>query len=91
MDTINILLLVIGWLLISCGVARVLGGLCDLGETSVEGWNDINVESNPPSLTGDDYCLGLILECVAAPPTTYFPVLFQRYSCAWTYVPAPPV
>lgn len=90
MEITTVLLLVIGWLSISCGVARVLGGACDIGKTPAEGWSDINIASFPLSLADDDYCLGLILERTAKPPATHFPVLIQRRSCACAYVAAPP-
>ena len=77
MEMIDILLLVIGWLLISCAIARVFGGACDIGGTPVERWNDLNVVSNPSSTAGEDGCLGLVLERVALPSTKYISALFS--------------
>ena len=76
MELIDILSLTIGWLLISCAIARVLGGACDLGVTHLAQWNDVTTVGDPPRLADEDYCLGLVLERVGLPSSTIFPALF---------------
>ena len=77
MDTVNILLMVTGWLLISCAIARVVGGASDIGETPMERWNDIPAVSDPASVTCEEDCLGLVLERVATPPAACFSAFFH--------------
>ena len=73
METINILLLVSGWLLISFAIARVVGGASDIGETPGERCNELLVVGASPGLSSEEDCLGLVLERVATPPVAYFP------------------
>lgn len=80
MDTVNILLMVTGWLLISCAIARVVGGASDIGKTPMERWNDIRAVSDPASVTCEEDCLGLVLERVATPPAACFSAFFPRLS-----------
>jgi hypothetical protein len=76
MEMVEILMLATGWLFVSCAIARVLGGACDIGQTSAERPYDLSRVSDSPGAMDDDTCVGLILERAASTPTGFFPVLF---------------
>jgi hypothetical protein len=80
MATINILLLAIGWLLISCGIARVLGGACEIGASPAERTIDVTIVIAQLRLTDEDDWLGLVLEREASSPVACFPAFFPRLS-----------
>jgi hypothetical protein len=80
MAMIDILLLAIGWLSISCAIARVLGGACEIGATHAEPNEDITIVSAELSLIEEDDCLGLVLEREASSSTAGFPAFFPRLS-----------
>jgi hypothetical protein len=80
MATINVLLVAIGWLLISCAIGRLIGGVCEIGATPAEQYKDVTMVSDQLSLTDEDDCLGLVLERDACSSAACFPAFFPRLS-----------
>ena len=72
----DIFLLAIGWLFISCAIARVFGAASDIGQASVQQLNDVSFVNDSSGVTDDDSCVGLILERLVVAPTTYFQAFF---------------
>ena len=77
MEMAEILVLATGWLVVSCAIARVLGGACDIGQTSAERLHDLFCVNDSPGPGDDDTCVGLILERAATTPCVFFPALFS--------------